>query len=86
MAIVWFCLETGSRRRGSIGLRVGDLLFHAGCVRLGEKNGKFDDQPVSTRRLEFLLGHGLRRSHIVIDNPSNSLSTRSRWPTWCSDR
>ncbi len=69
MVIIWFCLETGSRRGGPIGLRVGDLLFHAGCVRLGEKNGKFDDQPVSTRLLEFLLGHGLRRGDIVIDNP-----------------
>jgi len=69
MAIVWFCLETGARRGGPLTIRVGDLLFHAGKVRLGEKNGKVDDQPASQRLLAFLLGHALRRGDIVVANP-----------------
>ncbi len=68
MAIVWFCLETGARRGGPLTIRIGDLLFHAGKVRLGEKNGKVDEQPASDRLLAFLLGHALRRGDIVVAN------------------
>ena len=39
MLLVWFLLETGSRRAGSLGLTIGDLLFSACKIRLGEKDG-----------------------------------------------
>ena len=65
MLIVWFLLETGSRRAGSIGLTIGDLLFSAGKIRLGEKNGKVDQQPVTRELLQVLLTHALERGDVL---------------------
>ena len=66
--IVWFCLETGSRRGGLTGLTVGDLLFTSSRVRLGEKNDKVDEQPVSPALLAALLSHAVRRGHVATTN------------------
>ena len=68
MLIVWFCLETGSRRGGLPSLTVGDLLFASSRVRLGEKNDKVDEQPVSQALLAALLSHAVRRGHVVATN------------------
>lgn len=66
MLIVWFCLETGSRRGGLLKLTVGDLLFATNEIRLGEKNNKVDYQPASGELLAALLGHALQRGEIVV--------------------
>ncbi|MEI7619669.1 MAG: hypothetical protein WCK14_13715 [Actinomycetota bacterium] len=69
MFLVWFLLETGSRRGGPIGLRVGDLLVNSMKVRLSEKNGKVDEQPVSPALMIALLSHALERGDIIVANP-----------------
>jgi integrase/recombinase XerC len=69
MLIVWVILETGARRGGPVGLVISDLKFHAGRIRLGEKNGKADDQPASAELLAVLLAHALRRGDIVLSAP-----------------
>lgn len=66
MLVVWLALETGARRGGPIGLRVGDLQFAANRIRLGEKNGKVDEQPASAQLLAALLGHAIRRGCVVL--------------------
>lgn len=58
MCIVWFTLETGSRRGGVIGLRIGDILF-AGRVLLRTDapvfryRGSRPDAPHPTTRKRF---------------------------------
>jgi integrase len=69
MLIVWLILETGSRRGGAINLTVGDLLFAAGMIRLSEKDGKVDKQPVTNELLQVLLSHALERGDILISKP-----------------
>ena len=66
MLIIWTLLETGSRRGGPIGLKVGDLMFAANRMRLHEKNDKVDEQPVSPQLLATLLGHAIRRGGVVL--------------------
>jgi integrase len=68
MAIVWMQLETGARRGGPIGIKISDLQFHAGRIRLGEKDGKVDEQPASDELLAYLLSHAIRRGGVVIEN------------------
>ncbi|MFN3215893.1 MAG: tyrosine-type recombinase/integrase [Acidimicrobiales bacterium] len=70
MLLVWFCLETGSRRAGPIELTVGDLMFSGQRVRLSEKNNKVDEQPVSPELLAMLFAHALGRGDIVRQNPT----------------
>jgi integrase len=69
MLLVWFLFETGSRRGGPIGMRVGDLLFNSMKVRLSEKNGKVDEQPVSPALMGALLTHALSRGEVLLSNP-----------------
>jgi integrase len=69
MLLVWFLFETGSRRSGPIGIRVGDLLFNSMKVRLSEKNGKVDEQPVSPALMSALLSHALSRGEVLLSNP-----------------
>ena len=70
MLMIWFCLETGSRRGGLLKLTVGDLLFATNEIRLGEKNNKVDLQPASGALLAALLGHALQRGDIVVSTCS----------------
>ena len=73
MMIVWFLLKTGSRRAGSIGLTIGALLFSAGKIRLGEKDGKVDEQPVTRELLQSLLTHALQRGDILATKKDGSV-------------
>ena len=69
MLLLWFPLETGSRRGGPVMLTIGDLGFHTMKVRLGEKDGKVSEQPISEELLAVMLGHALRRGDILLKNP-----------------
>ncbi len=69
MVIVWFQLETGSRRGGPLSVTIGDFKFHANKVGLGEKGGNFVEQPISEMLLRVLLRHALTRGDIIAANP-----------------
>lgn len=64
--VIWFLLETGSRRGGPLGLTLGDLSFEPWQVRLGEKNNKVDQQPATPSLVMSLLEHALRRGCGVV--------------------
>jgi integrase/recombinase XerC len=66
MLIVWLQLETGARRGGPIGLRIGDLLVTSSQIRLGEKDGKVDLQPASDELIASLIAHALQRGDVVV--------------------
>jgi integrase len=70
MGLVWFLLETGGRRGASVKMIVGDLLLSAGRVRLYEKFGKPNEQPISHALMVFLLSHALRRGDVVAQMPA----------------
>jgi integrase len=65
MLLVWYILETGSRRGGSLKLTIGDLLVDARRIRLYEKEGTGGELPISLRLLVALLGHALERGDVV---------------------
>lgn len=47
------------------------LLFTSGSIRLSAKNGKVDEQPVTTELLQVLLTHALQRGDVLISKPDD---------------
>lgn len=71
MLLVWVLLETGSRRSGPLGAKIGDLLWSSSKIRLAEKNNKVDEQPISRELLDVLLAHALRRGDVLHSKPDD---------------
>lgn len=59
--IVWFHLETGARRSGALGLRVGRIHPAEQVVELHEKGSRWRRQPVSKDLCDELLAHAVAR-------------------------
>lgn len=69
LLLVRFHLETGARRIGALGLRLGDLDCERQTIWLTEKFDKAREQPVSASLLRALLAHGDGRGAARAEDP-----------------